>query len=108
MAFTSPGLEIRRQHVEDHVLISLRGELDLASAAGLERELRGVTDDQRGRISIDLNELEFMDSAGLKILVQAQRNSSAGHSLVLVRASRQVRRLIELAGLNGYFILEAE
>ena len=63
-------------------MIALEGELDLAGAAELERELAGV---EASAVVIDLRELGFMDSSGLRALaVAAQQLQRAGRRLALV------------------------
>jgi anti-sigma B factor antagonist len=106
MTFVPYGLEIRRLDVEDRLVLSLHGELDLASAPGLERELRVVSDDEFRRLFIDLEGLEFMDSVGLRVLLQARQGAARAQNLTLCRPPRQVQRLIELAGLSDYFTFD--
>jgi anti-anti-sigma factor len=81
-------------------LISVSGELDLASGPELESELDKVSAPQTTLLVVDLRELEFMDSTGLSIIVRAhQRLAETGCELGLVRGSTQVQRLLDLTGV---------
>jgi anti-anti-sigma factor len=81
-------------------LLSVQGELDLASSPVLEEELARVTAERPALVIIDLRELDFMDSTGLSVLIRAhQRAEEAGHRLGIVNGSRQVRRLLSLTGV---------
>jgi anti-sigma B factor antagonist len=86
---------------EDHrTVISVSGELDLASSPALEEELERVAKSDATVIVVDLSELEFMDSTGLSVLVRAhQRAEENGRRLGLVNGSQQVQRLLTLTGV---------
>lgn len=82
-------------------VISVSGELDLASSAALEEELTRVTQSDAEQVVLDLRELEFMDSTGLSTLVKAhQRAEEAGKQFGLVRGPQQVQRLLSLTGVE--------
>jgi anti-sigma B factor antagonist len=86
---------------EDHAtVISVSGELDLASSPVLEEELDRVAQSDAELLIVDLRELEFMDSTGLSVLVRAhQRAEEQGRRLGLVNGSQQVQRLLTLTGV---------
>jgi anti-sigma B factor antagonist len=92
-----PGeLAITSKLEADCLVLSLRGELDLASSIGLERELDDA-DSAPGRVVIDLSGLVFMDSSGLRTLLHAQKQaSSTGRQLLFRRGPYAVQRLLEL------------
>jgi anti-anti-sigma factor len=81
-------------------VITVSGELDLASGAALEEELLRVVESDAEQVVVDLRNLEFMDSTGLSILVKAhQRTQEAGQQFGLVRGTPQVQRLLSLTGV---------
>lgn len=91
-------VEVRSQ--DGAPLLSVHGELDLASSPVLEEELQRAREQRPALIIIDLRELDFMDSTGLSILIRAhQAAEEAGHRLAIVNGSRQVRRLLSLTGV---------
>jgi anti-sigma B factor antagonist len=58
-------------------------------------------------IVLDATELAFLDSTGLGVLVTVQRDLAAANGTLVVRgASRSVRRVFEITGLDGTIILE--
>ncbi len=80
-------------------MLRLIGELDLAAAPTLEKELSKVAVAER--LVVDLRELEFIDSTGLSVLVKANRRAQeAGRHFGLVRGGAQVQRLLSLTGLT--------
>jgi anti-anti-sigma factor len=82
-------------------VITLGGELDLASSPALEEQLAKVFRSDTRIVVIDLRELDFMDSTGLSILVRAHHSAVEGkRQLVLVNGTPQVQRLLTLTGVT--------
>lgn len=82
-------------------VIAVSGELDLMSSGELEEALEELDGSDHGSVVLDLREVEFMDSAGLAVVVRAhQRAESAGTSFGVASASPQVRRLLALTGMD--------
>jgi anti-sigma B factor antagonist len=81
-------------------VVTVSGELDLASSPAFEEELDRVISSEAPVVVIDLRELEFMDSTGLSVLIRAhQRAEERGQRFGLVRGSQQVQRLLSLTGV---------
>lgn len=81
-------------------VISVSGELDLASGGELEEALARAAHSDVEQVIIDLRQLEFMDSSGLNILIKAhQRAEAAGQRFGLVKGAEQVQRLLSLTGV---------
>jgi anti-sigma B factor antagonist len=82
----------------------LSGELDLLSSPRLEEALRVLDEGARADLElvvIDLRGLEFMDSTGLHLLLQAQQHAEeSGRRLALIRGREQVHRLLSLTGME--------
>jgi anti-sigma B factor antagonist len=86
------------RHVGDVHLVSLQGELDLASAAGLFERL---VETAGSVVVIDLSELTFMDSSGISAMVRTK--NELGDGVVLTRPQPNVRRVFEITGLGDWF-----
>jgi anti-anti-sigma factor len=98
---------IEKRREQDAVVLTLSGELDLASAPMLERELLDAEATGPSRLVIDLAGLAFMDSTGLQALLRArERANSNGHELALRRAPHQVQRVFELTKTVDAFTFE--
>jgi len=79
----------------------LRGELDLASAGLLETSIAELCTDGAGVVLVDMRELTFMDSTGLRSLLVSQELCVVNDcTLKLGELSPQVERLLDLAGVN--------
>ena len=98
---TAPGdLMIASKRAGDKHVVAISGELDLVSAVQLDMELKRVEGTDAREIVVDLGSLEFIDSAGMQVFIQASaRSRSRGDRLVIVRGPDSVHRPFELCGL---------
>lgn len=88
----------RRSDGWSSVWIQPTGELDLATCPLFEQVLKEAQDDA-SIVSIDLQELTFIDCAGLTAVVHAAARAAATKGrLILVGAAGQVERLFDLTG----------
>jgi anti-sigma B factor antagonist len=86
----------------DETVVSVRGELDMATAPQLRDSLAEVLADLPTRLVVDARQLTFIDSTGLSALLLAQRRCRAqGGELYLREPTEAVRRLISLAGVES-------
>jgi anti-sigma B factor antagonist len=93
-------LSMTSEREDDLHVIALFGELDLATANGVEQELLRVEATDAEAIVLDLAGLTFMDSTGARLVLQANARSRADSCrLTLLRGPRAVQRVFELSGL---------
>ncbi len=93
-------IEIR--NAPDRVVLCLHGELDLASAPLLAQEIESAAADA-AMIVLDLQELQFIDSTGLRIVLAAnERSQERGQEFALTRGSQQVQRLLTITGVGEH------
>jgi anti-sigma B factor antagonist len=99
-------LEIESRNGGDVVTLTVRGEVDLASARALERDLRDAECTAR-RIVLDLAGVEFIDCIGIHVLMDAQaRAQSNGHELILTHLPAHAERLFKLTGIDARITIE--
>ena len=95
-------LTIRSERDSEVHTIRLSGELDLATADDVEKELVRVEASDVASIVLDLSGLTFMDSTGVRLVVNAHTRSRAeGHRLTLLRGQAAVQRVMELSGVDA-------
>lgn len=100
-------LHISRADTAEIAVLKLTGELDIASAPLLERAMEGLDNPSQRRVLIDLSELSFMDSTGLRALLRARELvAESDRELTLRDGPRQVRRVFELSGTAEAFTFE--
>lgn len=82
-------------------LLAVSGELDLRTSPELEEQLSRAFDGGAELVILDLRQIEFMDSTGLRVLLSAhQRAHDTGRRFALVRGADQVERVLTLTGVR--------
>jgi anti-anti-sigma factor len=88
----------------------LIGELDIANAEAVQARLREELE-RSGALTLDTTDLRFMDSQGVRILIQlGELAQKQGSTVEVLNCSRQVRRLLKVAvpeGIPGVEVIEA-
>ncbi|MDO8210485.1 STAS domain-containing protein [Conexibacter sp. CPCC 206217] len=94
-------LELTTETDGTTVRLALEGELDIASAGQVERELTQIERDAPPTLVLDLRNLAFMDSTGLRIVVAADaRAREQSRRFVVVRGPDAVQRIFHMTRLD--------
>lgn len=89
-------------NIDDSVVVTVRGHLDLDSASVLTTALDRVLQRPAPRIVVDLSGVEFCDSIGLSAFVVGHARAAAdGGWLRLAAPNAWLRRLLDTVGLTG-------
>ena len=95
----SPQLTARIDSQNGVGSIALSGELDIVTVSVLEGHLAPFENDGVAAIMVDLQDLVFTDTTGIRAFLQARdRVTTSGRRLILVGAGPSVRRLFQLTG----------
>jgi anti-anti-sigma factor len=101
------GFWITRRVDDDGIVLALHGELDVAAAPQLEKLLDEVRRERHPHVLLDLNELSFVDSAGVSVLIKAKKEAEEdGSEFVLRRPTAQVHRVFALVGMVDWLAFE--
>lgn len=94
----------RSEKVGDVTLFALSGQLDSRTAPELEREIAKSLGKDGRSVLFDLTELEFVASAGLRIVIMVgKRLTSDGGVIALCGLNPSVREVFEIAGFAKLF-----
>jgi anti-anti-sigma factor len=105
----SKPLELKTENDHGAPRLVVSGELDLSSAEELEAQLRQLESSEPELLVLDLRELEFMDSTGLRVVIAADaRARDRGARLVVVRAREEVDRVFRLTRMDQHLELVDE
>lgn len=83
-------------------VVTAEGDIDLATAPELQRELAAVIADGADRVLVDLSAVGFLDSTGIGVLIAAQRSMPPGGRLVVLAGQPRIMRVLELTGVDEY------
>jgi anti-sigma B factor antagonist len=82
-----------------------RGELDLVTAPALQSALQDLLDANVRHIVLDLRELEFIDSTGLRVVYWLdQLSRHDGFNAAIVRGRQGIQRVFTVAGLSDRLV----
>jgi anti-anti-sigma factor len=85
------------------VIVTLRGDLCIASAPALREQLHDLLQPPASQLIIDLSEVERADASGLAVLVASGRRAGLlGGSLRLAAPSPEVARVLAVTGMNQH------
>jgi anti-sigma B factor antagonist len=94
-------LRIKAGQKDDRYIVRLLGELDCAGAGEVEMALVLAEKTGAPRILLDIDELTFIDSTGLAVLMRAKHRADAtGERLRITRGTGQVADMLRLTALD--------
>ena len=98
------GLEVSDR--DGWAVLTVTGEVDVATAPRLREQLIGLVSSERYRIVVDLEAVDFIDSTGLGVLIGAlKRVRSHDGDLALICSEPRVLRVFEITGLDRVFAI---
>jgi anti-anti-sigma factor len=99
--------DLSTRECDGHVVVALRGELDLVDAADVAAALAAAVA-REPRIIVDLAGLEFIDCSGVAALARGRRHArQAGGDLLLAAPQQRVLRVVAITRLAGEFSVHA-
>jgi anti-sigma B factor antagonist len=97
----SDNLEIEISRADGACVVRLAGEFDLAGVEAFEEELGRRSVPGEETLVLDLRELTFIDSSGLRAVVMADRRiRDEGRRFVVVRGPKKIIRVLDLTGVS--------
>lgn len=86
------------------VLLGLTGRLDASTSGKLEEKLLGLIDGGEKQFIFNLEHLDYISSAGLRVLLMAAKKVKVGNGkIVLASLKDQIREVFEIAGFSAIF-----
>ncbi len=86
-----------------HALVALAGELDVSTVGQLYEQLAALQREGVQHVALNMAEVTFVDSTGLSVMVSLhKRMESVEGELIIFSPSAQLRRLLQIAGLDDY------
>ena len=98
-------LNICKKAEKEVVFIALEGRLDTTTAPDLEKELKssleGVTS-----LTLDLEKLEYISSAGLRVLLAAQKTMNQQGEMKVIHVCETIMEIFEVTGFSDILTIE--
>lgn len=100
-------MEIKVEKTSDEVKLSLVGRLDTNTSGELENTLNDLFEKGNYNILIDLKDLEYVSSSGLRVFLGAQKKVSAeSGNMVLKHANSTIMEVFEMTGFLDVLTVE--
>jgi anti-sigma B factor antagonist len=97
-----PDFTIDETARKDGVELGLAGDLDMSATFALEPVLDRVLADDPRELVLDLEDVAFVDSSGLGLLIAThERATRDGVAMAITGAGPEIQRLFAIAGLDG-------
>ena len=98
-------MEISSAHYKHCDLVKISGRVDSSTAPQMSEVLGKITDGGRFKIVIDLSGVQFLSSAGLRVLISTQKNCKRYNrgEVVLAAVPANILSVFDLAGFTTIF-----
>jgi anti-sigma B factor antagonist len=94
-------MEIRTETVDGLRCVFLKGRLDIAGTQAVDLKFTALTATQRTPVIVDLSEVEFISSIGIRLLAtNAKSLQSYGAKMVLLKPQRAVSDVLRTSGID--------
>ena len=98
-------LNIRKSIENESAVIELEGRLDTVTAPELEKELKDSLAGLR-QLTLDFEKLEYISSAGLRVLLSAQKQMSRQGGMKLIHVGEIIMEVFEVTGFSDILTIE--
>ncbi len=99
-------MEITESKHDGVVVLGLKGRLDASNAGTLEARVLALIGGGDTRFVVDCAGLDYISSAGLRVLlVAAKRLSAAGGKIVLAALKDPIKEVLDIAGFSAIFTI---
>jgi anti-sigma B factor antagonist len=98
-------MEIKITQFKHSDLVKIKGRVDSSTAPKLGEALNSIIEQGRFRIILDMSELDFVSSAGLRVLINAQKTCKRYNrgEVVMAGVTSNVYQSLDLAGFTALF-----
>ena len=98
-------LNINKKMEDKTLTVALEGRLDTTTAPQLETELKSVLPDTTSLV-MDFEKLEYISSAGLRVLLSAQKIMNKQGEMKLIHVNEVINEIFEVTGFSDILNIE--
>lgn len=99
-------MEIIEERRENILILRVIGRLDSSTSKMMEERLLPIIDSGEGRLVIELSQLDYISSAGLRVfLLAAKRMGNAKGRMILCSLQDAVKQVFDIAGFSSFLTL---
>ena len=94
-------MEIKKNQAVDSLTIDIIGRLDAATAPQLEKELNNSLTGIKN-LTLDFSQLEYVASAGLRVLLVAQKRMNKQGNMTIKNVTEEVKEVLDMTGFSDF------
>ena len=98
-------LDIKKTPNGNDLIVALKGRLDTLTSPQLEEELNADLGSVEN-LSFDFSGLEYISSAGLRVLLSAQKTMNTKGSMTVKNVSEEIREIFDVTGFSDILTIE--
>lgn len=98
-------MEIRKQKENGVLLVEAEGRIDTTTAPQAETEIKDGIEDVTSLV-IDFSKVEYISSAGLRVLLTLQKIMNKQGSMVIKNANEEIMEIFEITGFSDILTIE--
>ena len=98
------SLKIEKKN-ETPVTLALVGRLDTVTAPDLEAEMAALLETENA-VTLDMEKLEYISSAGLRVILKTQKALSGKDGLKLKNVPEEVKEVFDITGFSDFLTIE--
>lgn len=100
-------MEVKISELDGKLVATLNGQLDTAAAVQVEKELKPLYDNEDKDIVIDCENLEYIASSGLRIMLGILKKAKQhGHTVTLTGLNDDIKNVFKMTGFINLFNFE--
>lgn len=100
-------MQVEKIEIQGVPTLQITGEIDLHASPDLRHALRECLAGKPRHLLLDMSGVEYMDSSGLAVLIEYMKEAQAfGGNLGLFGLREKVRSILQLVGLDRFFVIE--
>ena len=98
-------MELKKNQSGDSLIVNVIGRLDAATAPQLEKELNSSLEGIKS-LTLDFSQLEYVASAGLRVLLVAQKRMNKQGDMTIKNVSNEVKEVLDMTGFINFLHIE--
>ena len=98
-------MELKKNQSGDFLTVDVIGRLDAATAPQLEKELNSSLEGINS-LTLNFSQLEYIASAGLRVLLVAQKRMNKQGSMTIKNVSEEVKEVLDMTGFINFLHIE--
>lgn len=99
-------MQITKNMTEGILTIAIDGRLDTITAPQLEEELMNSVTDEVETLVFDFENVEYMSSAGIRVIMAADKVMSRQGEMKLVHVNEEILEILDMTGLTDFLTIE--